>query len=69
MCPWIYTPRIVDIQRLAEICRAKGFNVLTLWSDANRHWGHLMTDKIREAVAYIQETNMVPPEYNCVITN
>ena len=69
MCPWIYTPRISDIQRLAEICRAKGFNVLTLWSDANRNWGHLMTDKIREAVAYIQETNMVPPEYNCVITN
>ena len=69
MCPWIYTPRISDIQRLAEICRAKGFSVLTLWSDANRNWSYLMTDEIREAIAYIQETNMVPAQYNCVITN
>lgn len=69
MCPWIYTPRISDIQRLAEICRAKGFSVLTLWSDANRNWSYLMTDEIKEAIAYIQETNMVPAQYNCVITN
>lgn len=69
MCPWIYTPRISDIQRLAEICRAKGFSVLTLWSDANRNWSYLMTDEIREAIAYIQETNKVPEKYNCVITN
>ena len=60
MCPWIYTPRISDIQRLAEICRGKGFSVLTLWSDANRNWSYLMTDEIKEAIAYIQETNMVP---------
>lgn len=69
MCPWIYTPRISDIQRLAEICRAKGFSVLTLWSDANRNWSYLMTDEIKEAIAYIQETNKVPEQYNCVITN
>lgn len=69
MCPWIYTPRISDIQRLAEICRAKGFSVLTLWSDANRNWSYLMTDEIKEAITYIQETNLVPEKYNCVITN
>lgn len=69
MCPWIYTPRISDIQRLAEICRTKGFSVLTLWSDANRNWSYLMTDEIRNAITYIQKTNKVPEEYNCVITN
>lgn len=69
MCPWIYTPRVGDIMRLAEICRNKGFNVLTMWSDANYNWCQYMTDEIREAIKYIQETNMVPAQYNCVITN
>jgi DNA-binding transcriptional MocR family regulator len=45
--PWIYTPKISDIQRLAEICRNAGFVVLTMWSDANRNWGSLMTDEIK----------------------
>lgn len=69
MCPWIYTPRVTDILRLAEVCRNAGFRVLTLWSDANRNWSEFMTDEIRAAVKHIQETNMVPAQYNCVITN
>lgn len=69
MCPWIYTPRVTDIMRLAEICRNKGFNVLTMWSDNNRNWGYLMTEEIKEAIRYIQETSLVPSQYNCVITN
>jgi hypothetical protein len=28
-----------------------------------------MTDEIKEAITYIQETNLVPEKYNCVITN
>lgn len=69
MCPWIYTPRITDVLRLGEICRNAGFNVLTLWSDANRNWSEYMTPEIKAAMTYISDTNMVPPQYNCVITN
>ena len=69
MCPWIYTPRITDVLRLAEICRNAGFTVLTLWSDANRNWSEYMTPEIKAAMKYISETNMVPQPYNCVITN
>lgn len=69
MCPWIYTPRITDVLRLAEICRNAGFTVLTLWSDANRNWSEYMTPEIKTAMKYISDTNMVPQPYNCVITN
>lgn len=69
MCPWIYTPRVRDILRLAEICRSYGFKVLTLWSADNPDWRDKMTEEIKAAMAHMAATGMVPEEYNCVITN
>lgn len=70
MCPWIYTERVTDIMRLQEQFTAKGFHVLTLWSfENNPDWRGCVTDKQREGLKYINEHHMVPPEYDCVITN
>lgn len=69
MCPWIYTPRVTDILRLAELFKARNFNVLTFWSLENPDWRQCVTDEIRLASKIILDTGMVPEPYNCVITN
>lgn len=70
MCPWIYTERVTDIFVLAELMTANGFNVLMLWSfDNNTNWRGFVTQEQRDALQYINETHLVPPQYDCVITN
>ena len=69
MCPWIYTPRVTDILRLAELFKARNFKVLTFWSLENPDWRQCVTDEIRRASKIILDTGMVPEPYNCVITN
>ena len=43
ICPWVFTPRISDILRLAEMFKTHGFNVLTLWSWDNADWREYVT--------------------------
>lgn len=69
MCPWVFTERIGDIMRLAELFRAQGFNPLLMWSYGNEKWKINVTDKMRVDVTYVKNTGLVPKEYNCVITN
>ena len=69
MCPWIFTPRIHDVLRLAEICRNCGFKVLTFWSRDNANWRDQVTPEMTEGLEYIKKYGMVPAPYNCVITN
>jgi hypothetical protein len=69
MCPWVYTERIGDILRLAELFRMQGFNPLLIWSYENEKWKVNVTDKMRADVKYVTETGLVPKEYDCVITN
>lgn len=70
ICPWIFTPHINDILRLAELCKSKGFKVLTVWSfDNNSDWRAYVTEEMRNAELYMRDTHMVPAQYDCVITN
>ena len=69
MCPWVFTQRITNIMRLAEVFRAKGFHVLTFWALDNPDWRAYVTPEIKEAAEYINTVHYVPPQYDCVITN
>ena len=69
MCPWIYTSRITDVMRLAELFKGCGFNVLTLWSYDNPAWRDYVTQEQRESIKIVHSTGFVPDKYNCVITN
>ena len=69
ICPWVFTPRIGDVLRLAEMFKAKGFNVLTYWSWENPDWKNYVTDEMRRDCEIMNNTGYVPQQYNCVITN
>ena len=69
MCPWIFTPRISDIMRLREVMKARGFNVLTMWSFDNPEWRSYVTEEQRIDSKIVDDTGIVPEKYNCVITN
>ena len=45
ICPWVFTPRISDIMRLAEVFKAKKFNVLMMWSFDNPNWRDYVTEE------------------------
>ena len=69
MCPWVFTPRIADILRLAELFKSRGFNVLMLWSFDNTNWRGYVTPELQRDMAIVHKTGFVPAQYNCVITN
>ena len=69
MCPWVFTPRISDIMRLKEVFKAKGFNVLMMWSFENPDWRSYVTEEQRIDSKIVDDTGIVPEKYNCVITN
>ena len=69
ICPWVFTPRVHDILRLSEMFKAKGFNVLMLWSWENPDWREYVTPQMRRDAQVLLDTGYVPEPYNCVITN
>lgn len=69
ICPWVFTPRISDIMRLAEVFKAKHFNVLMMWSFDNPSWRSYVTEEQRRDSEIVNTTGFVPAQYNCVITN
>lgn len=69
MCPWVFTPRVSSILQLATVFKAKGFNVLMMWSYENPDWRKFVSDQQRADSKIVCDTGMVPPQYNCVITN
>lgn len=69
MCPWVFTPRISDIMRLAEVFKSSGFNVLMMWSFDNPNWRSYVTEQQKIDSKIVNDTGLVPATYNCVITN
>lgn len=69
ICPWIFTPRVHDILRLADMFKIKGFKVLMLWSWENPAWRDYVTPQMRRDAQVLLDTGYVPQPYNCVITN
>lgn len=69
MCPWVFTPRISDIMRLAEVFKGSGFNVLMMWSFDNPNWRSYVTEQQKIDSKIVNDTGLVPAPYNCVITN
>lgn len=69
ICPWVFTPRVSDILRLAAAFKAKGFKVLTIWSWENPDWRAYVTPDMRRDTQILLDTGYVPAPYNCVITN
>ena len=69
ICPWVFTPRVSDILRLTEAFKAKGFNVLKVWSWDNPDWRAYVTPQMQHDAQILFDTGYVPAPYNCVITN
>lgn len=69
MCPWVFTPKVSDVLRLAELFTAHGFHVLTLWSYENPDWRGYVTDEMKRDMQIVHDTGFVPAQYDCVITN
>lgn len=66
---WCYTKYVDDILHIETLAREQGFNVLSLWSHANKKYKEFWTTEKMKIIRDIRQEGILPSQYNFVIVN